>query len=82
MVEVNVSLFSGKRHINLEICKMIDDELLSIILPADWEELKLLADTIKKPLFNYTYTSDGTPDDEQILLYLVQKGVVFSPSWK
>ncbi len=82
MLGVNVSMFSGKRHIKLQICKMIDDEELSIMIPADWEELKLLADTIKNPLFNYTYESDGTPDDKQILLYLEQKGVVFAPSWK
>ncbi len=81
MVGVNVGVFSDKRHIHLEICKMIGEEELSIVLPADWEELKLLADIIKRPLFNYTYESDGTPDDKQILLYLEQKGVVFAPSW-
>ena len=81
MLNVNVSMFSGKRHIQLEIGKMIDDEELSIVLPAEWEELRLLADTIKNPLFNYTYESDGTPDDKQILIYLEKKGVVFAPSW-
>ena len=80
IIGVNVCNFGGIATIMASIEKIVNEKLIVVALPVEWEELRALVDSHKKALINYNYSSDGAKDDGEILRYLEHKGVVFAPS--
>ena len=79
MLLVNLDIYDEKSHIYIGIEKIVKDEILTILLPIDFEELQILVESYNRPLFNFNYEGDIEKDENQVFNYLKNKGVVFCP---
>lgn len=79
MLLVTLDIVDDKSHIFVGIERIVGDELITIMLPVDYEELKILVESYNRPLFNFNYEGDIKKDKIQVYNYLKGKGVVFCP---